>query len=876
MLALLITLLVRLLRVTWRLRITGESSLSAEGKNPRTLFIYWHGDQLALTSVPLRRRLTVLASRSRDGQWAALSARLLGLEVVRGSTSRGAVAGGLGLARRLLAGGAVGVAVDGPRGPRHQVGDGPARLARRTNADLVPVAAAASRGLSLRTWDRLLIPAPFSTVHVVFGHVLTSNNCDTDVQAGLDRIWRQAWTLARPLEKGRRIRRSVWLGLLCLSLVLGTTCNGRDRTRRLLESGDTHDRIEALEQLAESRDKGAAELIAPHVRDRSPRVRRAAVAALGAVGCRGHLNKLVGRLEDADLEVRLTAVRVLGDSKHNAARLPLLRALRDPSMVIRRAAAIALESHGLRRQQQAREVAKAELEEQISRLGRADDQLRASAARMVGMSGRSEGVEPLLRLLADRSPLVVEQAAWAAGRIGGSRVEAALIKLSRSREASDRRSAAVGLAELEHKEARAALVGLVADPIPKVRLAALTGLARSTESQDPLDAPALKQVCQALMDPEVGVASRAARLLSLLQGAGVGCPREIGQLCDKAAAGEASVVDTLSAIRTRQVTEALIKLAESRYDAYRHDAIKWITDEQWRELDQDREKPSGPSPAVKKKKRGVEWILAKFPTRSASGAVDPLLPPATTEASVVRAIRSLASRPLAQPWLSRVAIESPQAVRAAALVALAGSSKDDGKTDPSVEQAILIGLRSRQKAVKRAALRACRILGKGAVRIAVSMLKDKDFDLRSGAASCLGTLGTKATEAVGPLISSLRREHLVAVIQALALIGDRRATKPIADLLMEDHPAGRQGERVIVVQSLGLLGDPAAISALERELSHPDWKVRRAAASALSRWARRPSTKKALTICQQDYYTAVRQACSEALATAKVKKPDDE
>jgi hypothetical protein len=436
----------------------------------------------------------------------------------------------------------------------------------------------------------------------------------------------------------------------------------------------------------------------------------------------------------------------------------------------------------------------------------------------------------------------------------------------------DRRAAAIGLAELEQRRARTALVGLVADPSPRVRLAALTGLARSRESQDPLDPRALEKVCQALVDQEEGVAPRAARLLSLLPGAGDGCSREIGQLCDKAAAGEIGVVDALSAIHTRQVTETLIKLAKSRYEAYRHDAIKWITDEQWRDLDQgrDRKDRSGHGPTVKKKKRGVEWILAKFPPRTASGSVDPLLPPATTEASVVRAIRSLSSRPLARPWLARVATESPQVVRAAALLALAFSPDEDGgKIDPSVEQAVLIGVRARPKAVRRAALQGCRLLGTDAGQIAIGLLRDKDFDLRSGAARCLGTL--RATEAVGPLLSALRREHLVAVIQALAQIGDRRATKPIADLLMEDHPAGRQGERVIVVRSLGQLGDPAAVPALERELTHPDWRVRRAAASALSRWAGRPSTKRALTICQQDYYTAVRRACSEALAAAKTE-----
>ncbi|MBW2537590.1 MAG: lysophospholipid acyltransferase family protein [Deltaproteobacteria bacterium] len=179
--ALLVTPLVWLLRLTWRVRTLGEPP-------PRgALFAYWHGDQLALVAAPLHRRPTVLVSRSRDGQWAALVARWLGFGVVRGSSSRGAVAGGLALARLLISGAPVGIAVDGPRGPRHQVRGAVERLARRTGAPLVPVAVACSRGLRLGSWDRLLIPAPFSTVVVAFG-----DPCPAVLQAALKRAMRRA------------------------------------------------------------------------------------------------------------------------------------------------------------------------------------------------------------------------------------------------------------------------------------------------------------------------------------------------------------------------------------------------------------------------------------------------------------------------------------------------------------------------------------------------------------------------------------------------------------------------------------------------------------------------------------------------------------
>jgi hypothetical protein len=122
-----------------------------------------------LTAASLPCQPTVLVSRSQDGQWAALVARWLGFGVVRGSSSRGAVSGAVALARRLIRGEAAAIAVDGPRGPGYQTGNAALRLARRAGVPLVPVVASCSRGLRLSTWDRMLIPAPFSTVSVCFG-----------------------------------------------------------------------------------------------------------------------------------------------------------------------------------------------------------------------------------------------------------------------------------------------------------------------------------------------------------------------------------------------------------------------------------------------------------------------------------------------------------------------------------------------------------------------------------------------------------------------------------------------------------------------------------------------------------------------------------
>ena len=154
-----------LVRATWRVRIAGAMPQSP------ALLAFWHGDLLALSCALGRGREapTVLASRSRDGQIGSVVATALGLEVVRGSSSKGAVAAGHALMRCLLAGRSVGVAVDGPRGPAQRTSDAALSLAAAAGAPVVPVVATGRRLIRLRTWDRFAIPAPFTRVVVVWG-----------------------------------------------------------------------------------------------------------------------------------------------------------------------------------------------------------------------------------------------------------------------------------------------------------------------------------------------------------------------------------------------------------------------------------------------------------------------------------------------------------------------------------------------------------------------------------------------------------------------------------------------------------------------------------------------------------------------------------
>jgi lysophospholipid acyltransferase (LPLAT)-like uncharacterized protein len=83
------------------------------------------------------------------------------------------VAALVGLKRALQEGLDICVTPDGPRGPRYIVQPGVIKLAGSTGAPIVPIHVRFSNAWRLKTWDRFVIPKPFSRVEVVFDHALT-------------------------------------------------------------------------------------------------------------------------------------------------------------------------------------------------------------------------------------------------------------------------------------------------------------------------------------------------------------------------------------------------------------------------------------------------------------------------------------------------------------------------------------------------------------------------------------------------------------------------------------------------------------------------------------------------------------------------------
>lgn len=164
---------VAALAATWEYHISGTEHLRGVGAKGRpVVWALWHGAFLPLLWLHRHDQVTILVSRHRDGDHLAELAAKWGYRILRGSSTRGAVAGLLGLIRTLRRGGHVALAADGPRGPQGRVKGGAVAAAFETGAPIIPVGAAAARAWRLPSWDGFLVPQPWARIKVAYGQPL--------------------------------------------------------------------------------------------------------------------------------------------------------------------------------------------------------------------------------------------------------------------------------------------------------------------------------------------------------------------------------------------------------------------------------------------------------------------------------------------------------------------------------------------------------------------------------------------------------------------------------------------------------------------------------------------------------------------------------
>jgi lysophospholipid acyltransferase (LPLAT)-like uncharacterized protein len=134
----------------------------------RYIYAIWHENLLLPVYQYSRANVWVIISQHADGELLTEIGRHVRMKLVRGSTRRG----GVEAVRKLLRisrSSHLAITPDGPRGPRRQVQAGLVYLAARTGLPVVPTGFGYQRPWRLRSWDRFVLPRPWTVGTCVTG-----------------------------------------------------------------------------------------------------------------------------------------------------------------------------------------------------------------------------------------------------------------------------------------------------------------------------------------------------------------------------------------------------------------------------------------------------------------------------------------------------------------------------------------------------------------------------------------------------------------------------------------------------------------------------------------------------------------------------------
>lgn len=162
--------LLRLWFATCRVREHGSNyRKKMDASEKAAIAIFWHYSLFYVFYHLRKDSAAVLVSASKDGEYIARLAHHLNFSTIRGSRNTR----GMRALKELIAwinqGGNVGMVADGSQGPAQIVQPGSILLASRTGAPILPMAWSASDYIRFKSWDRTVIPKPFSRVDFYYG-----------------------------------------------------------------------------------------------------------------------------------------------------------------------------------------------------------------------------------------------------------------------------------------------------------------------------------------------------------------------------------------------------------------------------------------------------------------------------------------------------------------------------------------------------------------------------------------------------------------------------------------------------------------------------------------------------------------------------------
>jgi len=135
--------------------------------DPKEPFVvaFWHGELLMqpfnYKKIRPHGKVSAMISEHKDGEAITRTVEYLGIDSIRGSSTRGGAKVLIKALKELKAGYDIAITPDGPKGPRHSVADGIVAISQKTNARILIFNCRPTKYWQFNSWDKFIIPKPF-------------------------------------------------------------------------------------------------------------------------------------------------------------------------------------------------------------------------------------------------------------------------------------------------------------------------------------------------------------------------------------------------------------------------------------------------------------------------------------------------------------------------------------------------------------------------------------------------------------------------------------------------------------------------------------------------------------------------------------------
>lgn len=177
---------IKMIGASVRFEIDGWEHFEAiDNARKVPIYAFWH-DRIFLSTYFWRNRgIVVLISQSKDGEYIARAIQRLGCGAIRGSSTRGGTKALVEMVRSMRSGNPMAFAVDGPKGPRYVAKLGAVLLAKKTGNPIFPFVVQSRAFWTLKSWDKMQIPRPFSRALTIIGEPIYVNENANDAEVKL-------------------------------------------------------------------------------------------------------------------------------------------------------------------------------------------------------------------------------------------------------------------------------------------------------------------------------------------------------------------------------------------------------------------------------------------------------------------------------------------------------------------------------------------------------------------------------------------------------------------------------------------------------------------------------------------------------------------